>query len=110
MNRLNSMTWMALMIGISLIMELNAQTPDHVATMDQAQTKGGPQYRLAKFTMDAGGLRMTGESDVLTGTLGQFDSAASSVGDAYRLQPGFWQAQESEPLGDAIFQDGFEGP
>lgn len=109
MSRLKSMTWMILMIGISLALELNAQSTERNATLAQAQTEGDPQYRLEKFTMDAGGLRMTGDGYVLTGTLGQFDAAVMSMGDAYRLQSGFWQAQESEPLGDAIFEDGFEG-
>ena len=67
------------------------------------------QYAIDWFSIDGGGGQSAGGPYTLTGTLGQLD-AATSAGQAYTLQGGFWSAfavvqTEGAPT-LRIYQDG----
>ena len=72
---------------------------------------GGPSpVALDRWSIDAGGGRVSGGNHVLSGSIGQPDVGLASAG-AVRLQAGFWfDSSEPPPLVDVIFRDRFRSP
>ena len=68
------------------------------------EARDSDEYDLSWYTIDGGGGESTGGDYILTGTVGQPDSAASSGSGPYWLHGGFW----SLPQNHIIFADGFE--
>ena len=74
-----------------------------------ALAQSGAGYAVRRYTIDAGGARMTGANGVaLVGTIGQPDAAVMTGANGYRLAGGFWVAREAVVLPDALFANGFE--
>ena len=68
-----------------------------------AQLAGG-DFEIRRSTIDAGGDTSSGGVFVLSGTIGQADTARSSAG-AFELNAGFWTPASS----DLLFKDSYEG-
>lgn len=78
-----------------------------LASVVLAQVPSGTPYALPKQVIAGGGMRASGGSYVLTGTLGQ--SATGPVsGGPYALQQGFHHSASIGPAPDPVFQNGFE--
>lgn len=70
-----------------------------------AQTGGN--FKITKSTIDAGGGKSDGGGFIVDGTIGQVDATNELAGGSFVLTGGFW-AQETIPLPDVMFKDGFE--
>jgi len=66
---------------ITILMILSAGTVS-------AQSGGG--YDLTWWTVDSGGVALSGGSYTLAGSAGQPDSSMAPTGGAYQLTGGFW--------------------
>lgn len=71
--------------------------------------QSGAGYVVRRYTIDAGGTRVTGANGVaLAGTIGQPDAAVMTGANGFRLAGGFWVAREAVVPPDALFANGFE--
>ncbi len=71
-----------------------------------AYAQTGGNFKITKSTIDGGGTS-NGGSFIVSGTVGQADATNELSGGNFKLTGGFW-AQETVPLPDGMFSDGFE--
>ena len=66
------------------------------------------QYKINKYTLNNGGSQLTGGTYRLTSSLGQNDASDVLSQNNYTLNGGFWHTNNSIPLPDLVFSNGFE--
>jgi hypothetical protein len=72
-----------------------------------AYSQVGGNFKISKSVIASGGGQSEGGSFALSGTIGQVDASNELAGGSFKLTGGFW-AQETVPLPDGMFSDGFE--
>lgn len=55
------------------------------------------QFAITSYTIDAGGGTSSGGSFSLSGTIGQPDASAPSIGGGFTLTGGFWEGADTGP-------------